>query len=147
MHIKGLGKKLPGHPNKSRISSYSNLLTSARNPKMIESQCFYCEGCASIVLLFYFNLMIYCFHSRVEKYLAPLKQSKTTSILGKAYESLIALYSLCSYFFWSLGSWSVHVCCFHLKMEFCSCVSGRQWCGIIHYHDVRNALYANSLYA
>ena len=32
------------------------------------------------------------------------------------------------------GSWSVHVCCLHLKMEFCSCARGRQWCGIIHYH-------------
>ena len=29
---------------------------------------------------------------------------------------------------------SVHVCCLHLKMEFCSCASGRQWCGIIHYY-------------
>ena len=24
--------------------------------------------------------------------------------------------------------------CLHLKMEFCSCARGRQWCGIIHYH-------------
>ena len=32
------------------------------------------------------------------------------------------------------GSWSVHVCCSHLKMEFCSCARGRQWCGIIQYH-------------
>jgi len=31
-------------------------------------------------------------------------------------------------------SCSVHVCCLHLKMEFCSCARGRQWCGIIHYH-------------
>ena len=31
------------------------------------------------------------------------------------------------------GSWSVHVCCLHVKMEFCSCARGRQWCGIIHY--------------
>ena len=22
------------------------------------------------------------------------------------------------------GSWSVHVCCLHLKMEFCSCARG-----------------------
>jgi len=27
------------------------------------------------------------------------------------------------------GSWSVHVCCLHLKIE---CARGRQWCGIIH---------------
>jgi len=32
------------------------------------------------------------------------------------------------------GSWSVHVCSFHLKMEFRSCARGRQWCGIIHYY-------------
>jgi len=32
------------------------------------------------------------------------------------------------------GSWSVHVCCLHLKMEFCSCARGRQLCGIIHYY-------------
>ena len=25
-------------------------------------------------------------------------------------------------------------CCLHLKMEYCSCARGRQWCGIIHYH-------------
>jgi len=31
-------------------------------------------------------------------------------------------------------SWSVHVCCLHLKMEFRSCARGRQWCGIIHYY-------------
>jgi len=30
------------------------------------------------------------------------------------------------------GSWSVHVCCLHLTMEFRSCARGRQWCGIIH---------------
>jgi len=30
------------------------------------------------------------------------------------------------------GSWSV--CCLHLKMEFCSCARGREWCGIIHYY-------------
>jgi len=33
------------------------------------------------------------------------------------------------------GSWSVHVCCLHLKMEFCSCARGRQWCGIIRTTD------------
>jgi len=38
------------------------------------------------------------------------------------------------YFCGPQGSWSVHVCCLHLKMEFCSCARGRQWCGIIHYH-------------
>jgi len=27
------------------------------------------------------------------------------------------------------GSWSVHYCCLHLKMEFRSCARGRQWCG------------------
>ena len=32
------------------------------------------------------------------------------------------------------GSWSVHVCCLHLKMEFRSCARGRQVCGIIHYY-------------
>ena len=32
------------------------------------------------------------------------------------------------------GSWSVHVCCLHLKIEFRSCARGRQWCGIIHYY-------------
>ena len=32
------------------------------------------------------------------------------------------------------GSWNVHVCCLHLKMEFRSCARGRQWCGIIHYY-------------
>ena len=32
------------------------------------------------------------------------------------------------------GSWSVHVCCLLLKMEFRSCARGRQWCGIIHYY-------------
>ena len=32
------------------------------------------------------------------------------------------------------GSLSVHVCCLHLKTEFCSCARGRQWCGIIHYY-------------
>jgi len=31
------------------------------------------------------------------------------------------------------GSWSVHVCCLHLKMEFRSCARGRQWCCVIHY--------------
>jgi len=31
------------------------------------------------------------------------------------------------------GSWSAHVCCLHLKMEFRSCARGCQWCGIIHY--------------
>jgi len=25
-------------------------------------------------------------------------------------------------------------CCLHLKIEFCSCARGRQWCGIFHYH-------------
>ena len=35
-------------------------------------------------------------------------------------------------FFGPQGSWSVHVCCLHLKMEFRSCARGRQWCGIIH---------------
>jgi len=29
------------------------------------------------------------------------------------------------------GSWSVHVCCLHLKMEFRSCTRGRQWCGVM----------------
>ena len=29
---------------------------------------------------------------------------------------------------------AVHVCCLHLKMEFCSCPKGCQWCGIIYYH-------------
>ena len=32
------------------------------------------------------------------------------------------------------GSWSVHVCCLHLKMEYRSCARGLQWCGIIHYY-------------
>jgi len=38
--------------------------------------------------------------------------------------------------FWmaNMLCWSVHVCCLHLKIEFCSCARGRQWCGIIHYH-------------
>jgi len=39
-----------------------------------------------------------------------------------------------SYFSGPQGSWSVRICCLHLKMEFCSCARGRQWCGIIHYH-------------
>jgi len=30
--------------------------------------------------------------------------------------------------------WQTGLCCLHLKMEFCSCARGRQWCGIIHYH-------------
>jgi len=42
--------------------------------------------------------------------------------------------SLCSHIFGPQGSWSVHVCCLHLKMEFRSCTRGRQWCGIIHYY-------------
>jgi len=32
------------------------------------------------------------------------------------------------------GSWGVHVCCLHLKMEFRSCARGRQCGGIIHYY-------------
>ena len=39
-----------------------------------------------------------------------------------------------TYFSGPQGSWSVHVCCLHLKMEFRSCVRGHQWCGIIHYY-------------
>jgi len=39
-----------------------------------------------------------------------------------------------AYFSGPQGSWSVHVCCLHLKMEFCWCARGRQWCGIVHYH-------------
>jgi len=39
-----------------------------------------------------------------------------------------------SYFSGPQGSWSVHVCCLHLKIEYCSCARGRQWCGIIHYY-------------
>jgi len=36
-------------------------------------------------------------------------------------------------FFWSSGIMEcTYVCCLHLKMEFCSCARGRQWCGIIH---------------
>jgi len=38
------------------------------------------------------------------------------------------------YFSVPQGSWSVHVCCLHLKMEFRSCARGRQWCGIINYY-------------
>ena len=45
--------------------------------------------------------------------------------LKKGFESV---YTCLSYNF------CVHVCCLHLKMEFCSCARGRQWCGIIHYH-------------
>ena len=37
-----------------------------------------------------------------------------------------------SYFSGPQGPWGVHVCCLHLKMEFCLCARGRQWCGIIH---------------
>ena len=32
------------------------------------------------------------------------------------------------------GSWSEHVCCLHLKMDFRLCARGRQWCCIIHYY-------------
>jgi len=39
-----------------------------------------------------------------------------------------------SYFSGPQGSWSVHVCCLHLKMEFRSCARGRHWCDIIHYY-------------
>jgi len=43
--------------------------------------------------------------------------------------------SLCSHIFSGpQGSWSVHVCCLHLKMEFRSFTRGRQWCGIIHFY-------------
>ena len=35
---------------------------------------------------------------------------------------------------WITGSWNVHVCCLHLKMELRSCDRGCQWCGIIHYY-------------
>ena len=43
--------------------------------------------------------------------------------------------SLCSHIFSGpQGSWSVHVCCSHLEMDFRSCARGRQWCGIIHYY-------------
>jgi len=38
------------------------------------------------------------------------------------------------YFSGPQESWSVHVCCLHLKMEFRSCTRGRQWCGIIYCH-------------
>ena len=34
-------------------------------------------------------------------------------------------------FFWISGI--MECTCVHLKMEFCSCARGRQWCGIIHY--------------
>jgi len=47
---------------------------------------------------------------------------------------LLAIWRYMVYFSGPRGSWSVHVCCLHLKMEFCSCARGRQWCGIIHYH-------------
>jgi len=41
---------------------------------------------------------------------------------------------LCSHIFSGpQGSWSVHVCCLHLKMEFRSCARGHQWLGIIQY--------------
>ena len=33
-------------------------------------------------------------------------------------------------FFWSSGIME----CTCMKMEFCSCARGRQWCGIIHYY-------------
>jgi len=39
-----------------------------------------------------------------------------------------------SYFSGPHGSWSVHVRCLHLKMEFRSCARGRQRCSIIHYY-------------
>ena len=48
--------------------------------------------------------------------------------------SFIAQLTLALYFSGLQGSWSVHVCCLHLKMEFRSCSRRRQWCGIIHYY-------------
>jgi len=41
--------------------------------------------------------------------------------------------SLCSHIFLVLGDHWLYVC-LHLKMEFLSCIRGRQWCDIFHYH-------------
>ena len=41
--------------------------------------------------------------------------------------------SLCSYIFLVPRDHWLYVC-LHLKIEFCSCDRGRQWCGIFHYH-------------
>ena len=50
------------------------------------------------------------------------------------FASFIAQLTLALYFSGPQRSWSVHVCCLHLKMEFRSCSRRRQWCGIIHYY-------------
>ena len=41
-----------------------------------------------------------------------------------AVKSRLVLHHCVVIFFGPQGSWSVHVCCLHLKMEFCSCAGG-----------------------
>ena len=51
------------------------------------------------------------------------------AVKSRPYDIIVKLY--CS---GPQGSWSVYVCCLHLKMEFRLCARGCQWCGIIHYY-------------
>ena len=80
-----------------------------------------------IVLFFVFqykdrksDYSAYVLNVHVSLYCGPVKVMCTTS--------------MCSYISGPQGSWSAHVCCLHLKVEYPSCARGRQWCGIIHYY-------------
>jgi len=92
------------------------------------------------------NVNVTCWksHNKVSKYHAwPHELSVTTLHLElKLWNSFLiarrwfllvksrpVLHHCVVIFFWSLGIMECGV-----KMEFCSCARGRQWCGIIHYH-------------